>query len=76
VRASARYDTGFTNLGATTHEPFAPGIVAADPRINCDDLHADAIRITGGVADRPEIAARQAAAAGLEVWYCPSPTTS
>ncbi|WP_370345121.1 hypothetical protein [Catenulispora sp. MAP5-51] len=29
------------------------------------------VRITGGVADRLEIAARAAAEAGLEVWYCP-----
>jgi hypothetical protein len=65
------YDTGFTNLGTTTHEPFDPDIVAKDMRIIRDDLRADAVRITGGVADRLEIAARHAAAAGLEVWYCP-----
>jgi hypothetical protein len=40
-------------------------------RIIREELHADAVRITGGVADRLEIAARHAAAAGLEVWYCP-----
>jgi hypothetical protein len=65
------YDTGFTNRGTTTHEPFDPGIVAKDMRIIRAELHADAVRITGGVADRLEIAARHAAAAGLEVWYCP-----
>ncbi|MCW3820252.1 hypothetical protein ONA91_38065 [Micromonospora sp. DR5-3] len=65
------YDTGFTNMGTTTHEPFDPDIVAKDMRIIRDDLHADAVRITGGVADRLEIAARHAVAAGLEVWYCP-----
>ena len=65
------YDTGFTHLGSTTHEPFDPDLVAADLRIIRDDLRADAVRITGGVADRLEIAARHAAAAGLEVWYCP-----
>ncbi|WFE25563.1 hypothetical protein O7623_19490 [Solwaraspora sp. WMMD791] len=65
------YDTGFTNLGTTTHEPFTPDVVAAEMRIIRDELHADAVRITGGVADRLEIAARAAAAAGLEVWYCP-----
>lgn len=65
------YDTGFTNLGTTTHEPFDSDLVAKDLRIIRDDLHADAVRITGGVADRLEIAARHAAAAGLEVWYCP-----
>lgn len=65
------YDTGFTNLGTTTHEPFDPGILAKDMRIIRDGLHADAVRITGGIADRMDIAARHAAAAGLEVWYCP-----
>ncbi|GAB7045171.1 hypothetical protein [Catenuloplanes indicus] len=65
------YDTGFTNCGTTTHEPFDAGVVAAEMRIIRDDLHADAVRITGGVADRLEVAARAAAAAGLEVWYCP-----
>jgi hypothetical protein len=65
------YDTGFTNRGTTTHEPFDPGIVARDMRIIRDGLHADAVRITGGVAERLEIAARHAVAAGLEVWYCP-----
>jgi hypothetical protein len=65
------YDTGFTNLGTTTHEPFDPVAVAEDMRAIRDDLHADAVRITGGVAGRLEVAARHAAAAGLEVWYCP-----
>ncbi|GAB7037216.1 MULTISPECIES: hypothetical protein [Catenuloplanes] len=65
------YDTGFTHLGTTTHEPFDPVVVARDMRIIREDLHADAVRITGGVADRLEVAARAAAAAGLEVWYCP-----
>ncbi|MFI6070484.1 hypothetical protein ACIA5C_02705 [Actinoplanes sp. NPDC051343] len=65
------YDTGFTNLGTTTHEPFDPGIVADDMRVIHEVLRADAVRITGGVAERLEIAARHAAAAGLEVWYCP-----
>ena len=59
------YDTGFTNQGTTTHEPFDPDVVAEEMRIIRHDLHADAVRITGGVADR------HAAAAGLEVWYCP-----
>ncbi|MCE3550256.1 hypothetical protein LWC33_02140 [Pseudonocardia sp. RS11V-5] len=65
------YDTGFTNCGSTTHEPFDPDVVAEDMRIIREELLADAVRITGGVADRLEIAARHAAAVGLEVWYCP-----
>ncbi|GAA0462149.1 hypothetical protein Ade02nite_16840 [Paractinoplanes deccanensis] len=65
------YDTGFTNVGTTTHEPFDSRVVAEDMRIIREELHADAVRVTGGVADRLEIAARHAAAVGLEVWYCP-----
>ena len=65
------YDTGFTNCGTTTHEPFDADVVAEDMRIIRDVLRADAVRITGGVADRLETAARHAAAVGLEVWYCP-----
>jgi hypothetical protein len=65
------YDTGFTNVGTTTHEPFDPDAVASDMRVIREELRADAVRITGGVADRLEIAARHAAEAGLEVWYCP-----
>ncbi|WP_243715143.1 hypothetical protein [Micromonospora sp. KC207] len=36
-----------------------------------DELHYDAVRITGGVQDRLELTARLAAETGLEVWYCP-----
>ncbi|MFD5225887.1 hypothetical protein ACFWHT_09735 [Microbacterium sp. NPDC058342] len=65
------YDTGFRNGGTTTHEPFDSDVVAEEMRIIRTELRADAVRITGGVADRLEVAARHAAAAGLEVWYCP-----
>ena len=36
-----------------------------------DDLHCNAVRITGGNADRLEIAAIHAADASLEVWFSP-----
>jgi len=65
------YDTGFMSAGTTTHEPFDPDAVRRDMRVIRDELHCDAVRITGGVADRLEIAARHAADAGLEVWYSP-----
>jgi hypothetical protein len=65
------YDTGFVSAGSTTHEPFDPAVVAADLRVIRDELGCEAVRITGGVADRLEVAARHAAEAGLEVWYCP-----
>ncbi|MEV0616511.1 hypothetical protein AB0I81_24565, partial [Nonomuraea sp. NPDC050404] len=65
------YDTGFLSAGTTTHEPFDPDIVRREMQIIREDLHCDAVRITGGDADRLEIAARHAAQAGLETWYSP-----
>ncbi|ROO86483.1 hypothetical protein EDD29_4054 [Actinocorallia herbida] len=65
------YDTGFCSGGATTHEPFDADAVARDLRVIREELHCDAVRVTGGVQDRLETAARHAAAVGLEVWYCP-----
>ena len=65
------YDTGFVSAGSTTHEPFDAETVRRDLSVIRDELHCDAVRITGGVQDRLELAARHAADAGLEVWYCP-----
>lgn len=65
------YDTGFLSAGTTTHEPFDPEIVRKEMRVIRDDLHCTAVRITGGHPDRLEIAALHAAAAGLDVWFCP-----
>ena len=65
------YDTGFVSAGSTTHEPFDPETVRRDLRVIRDELHCDAVRITGGVQDRLELTARLAAETGLEVWYCP-----
>src|SRR5438045_9440036 len=65
------YDTGFINAGMSTHEPFDPEIVKREMRIIRDDLHCNAVRITGGDVNRLEIAAIHATAAGLEVWFCP-----
>ena len=72
VRAKGiNYDTGFFNAGTSTHEPFQPDRVARDMLAIRHDLHCTAVRITGGDPDRLEIAATHAAAAGLEVWFCP-----
>jgi hypothetical protein len=40
-------------------------------RIIHDDLHCNAVRVTGGYVDRLKIAATHAADAGLEVWLSP-----
>lgn len=65
------YDTGFINNGVTTKEIFDINIIKREMQIIKNDLHCNAVRITGGDADRLEITAGLAAEAGLEVWYCP-----
>ncbi len=65
------YDSGFFNAGVSTREPFDPEVVKREMRVIHDDLHCNAVRITGGNADRLEIAAIHAADAGLEVWFSP-----
>lgn len=65
------YDTGFLSAGTTTREPFDPAVVRREMEIIHQDLHCDAVRITGGYSERLEIAAALAAEAGLEVWFCP-----
>ena len=65
------FDTGFLNARTSTREPFDPDVVRREMRIIREDLHCNAVRITGGDPDRMEIAASSAAEAGLEVWFCP-----
>ena len=65
------YDTGFLSAGTSTREPFDPEVVQREMRVIRDDLHCNAVRITGGYADRLKIAATRAADAGLEVWLSP-----
>lgn len=65
------YDTGFISAGTTTREPFDPHVVKREMQIIHDDLHCNAVRITGGYPERLESAAAHAAEAGLEVWFCP-----
>src|SRR5215470_17240590 len=65
------YDTGFISARTTTREPFDPQVLKREMQIIHDDLHCNAVRITGGCPERLEIAATYAAEAGLEVWFCP-----
>ncbi len=65
------YDTGFISKGTTTREPFDPRMVQREMQIIRNNLHCNGVRITGGYAERLEIAAAYAAEAGLEVWFCP-----
>ena len=62
------YDTGFFHAGVSTHKTFDPDRVKRETRIVRDELHCNAVRVTGGDADRLELATQRAAEAGLEVW--------
>ncbi|MBB5958212.1 hypothetical protein FHS29_004820 [Saccharothrix tamanrassetensis] len=67
------YDTGFTPAGRSTRFAFDAEAVRRELRIVADDLHCDAVRITGGDPERLAVAAGHAADAGLEVWFSPFP---
>lgn len=66
------YDTGFLP-GLTSRPQFDPAAVEADMAAIATALHCDAVRVSGGDPHRLEIAARAAAAVGLEVWFAPFP---
>jgi hypothetical protein len=67
------YDTGFFRRGAvaSTREMFDPEVVRREMGIIREDLHCNAVRVTGGDPGRLEVAARHAAEVGLEVWWSP-----
>jgi hypothetical protein len=65
------YDTGFINNGVSSREPFDIEVVKRELQIIHDDLHCNAVRVTGGDVQRLEIASALAVEAGLEVWFSP-----
>ncbi len=65
------YDTGFINKGVSSRDPFDIEIVKRELQIIRDDLHCNAVRVTGGDPERLEIAASIAAEIGMEVWFSP-----
>jgi hypothetical protein len=66
------YDVGFLP-GWQSRPRFEPDAVRRDLTVIADELHCDAVRISGGDPDRLTVAAEYAAATGLEVWYAPFP---
>jgi hypothetical protein len=66
------YDTGFVVHGRISRE-FDPAVVRRELEIIRDDLHCNAVQITGGDPARLEQAASAAAELGLEVWFSPYP---
>ncbi|MER7546207.1 hypothetical protein ABTW95_24675 [Spirillospora sp. NPDC127506] len=67
------YDTGFVRDGRNSREHFDPALAERELRIIRDDLHCNAVRVSGGDPDRLELAATLAADLGLEVWFSPYP---
>ncbi|MGH9213238.1 MAG: hypothetical protein ACRD2C_21595 [Acidimicrobiales bacterium] len=67
------YDTGFVRHGSNSRDHFDPELVKRELAIIRDDLHCNAVQITGGDPQRLELAARYAAEIGLEVWFSPYP---
>jgi hypothetical protein len=67
------YDTGFVRNGKISKEHFDPAVVRRELAIIRDDLHCNAVQITGGDPGRLELAATHAAELGLEVWFSPYP---
>jgi hypothetical protein len=65
------YDCGMTVEGWSTRSSFEPEVVARELRVIADDLHCDAVRVSGDDLDRLAVAARAAADAGLAVWFSP-----
>src|SRR4051794_19669514 len=65
------YDTGFIAAGVNGRESFDPVTVKRELQIIHDDLHCNAVRVTGGDPDRLELAATLAAEVGLEIWVSP-----
>ena len=67
------YDTGFLPGAALTRKSFKAEDVRRDMAVIADELHCDAVRVSGREPDRLSIAAECAAAAGMEVWFAPFP---
>ena len=67
------YDTGFVKHGRNSRKRLDPAVVRRELAIIRDDLHCNAVQITGGDPGRLESAAEAAAELGLEVWFSPYP---
>ena len=68
---SISYDTGFIHKGTSSRPTLDPQLVKRELEIIRDDLHCNAIRVTGSDPERLDLVANIAGAAGLEVWFSP-----
>jgi hypothetical protein len=72
-RKGINYDTGFTPFGESSRRSFDPDVVRRELQVVAEDLHCNAVRISGGDPARLTIAGEHAADAGLAVWFSPFP---
>jgi len=71
--AGINYDTGFV-LGENSRPDFDAAAVEREMHVIADDLHCNAVRVSGSDPARLEVAARAAVRAGLQVWVSPFAT--
>lgn len=67
------YDTGFLPGDHLSRRTFDPETVRREMAVIAGELHCDAVRVSGRDPERLSVAARYAAAVGLEVWFAPFP---
>ncbi|MGI5270614.1 hypothetical protein ACQEUU_15790 [Nonomuraea sp. CA-218870] len=73
MKKGINYDTGFLPGSQLTRPAFDRDTARRELRVIAGELHCQAVRVSGGDPARLAVAAEEAAAAGLEVWYAPFP---
>ncbi|WP_433510125.1 hypothetical protein ACQP2T_40465 [Nonomuraea sp. CA-143628] len=73
MKKGINYDTGFLPGESLSRKAFDAETVGREMRVIADELHCAAVRVSGRDPERLSVAAEQAAAAGLEVWFAPFP---
>ncbi|MFG1944742.1 hypothetical protein [Nonomuraea sp. NPDC048826] len=73
MKKGINYDTGFLPEPGRSRRAFDRDTARRELRVIADELHCRAVRVSGGDPARLAVAAEEAAAAGLEIWYAPFP---
>ncbi|MGV9382622.1 hypothetical protein ACWDRB_42880 [Nonomuraea sp. NPDC003707] len=73
MKKGINYDVGFLPGDSLSRRSFHIEDVRRDMRTIAEDLHCASVRVSGRDPERVEAAAREAAAAGLEIWFTPFP---
>ncbi|SEL18360.1 hypothetical protein [Nonomuraea pusilla] len=73
MKMGVNYDVGFLPGPGLTRKAFDVEDVRRDMRTIARDLHCACVRVSGADPARVAVAAEEAAAEGLEVWFSPLP---